>query len=120
MGEWETEFGGEQLLDVWTSDIRGLLNLLYSQYLRIPIHMFSFTKRRMRGRGGTYVNGAETSTMTGGHILIQRRNRTCARQISHFLVHVMCTRTRIVSHPDTKVLHFQWLLLRDLPSLSLH
>jgi hypothetical protein len=62
----------------------------------------------------TYMNRPEPRTMPSSHILIEALDgvRTC--QFTVFLVHVMCTRTRVVTEPDTEVLDLQRLLFVDL------
>jgi hypothetical protein len=60
------------------------------------------------------VDGPESSTMPGSHILVEAPDgiRTC--ELAVFLVHVVCTRTRVVANPDTEVLDLQWLLFVNL------
>jgi hypothetical protein len=62
----------------------------------------------------TYMNRPEPRTMPSSHILIEALDgiRTC--QLTVFLVHVMCTRTRVVTEPDTEVLDLQRFLFVDL------
>jgi hypothetical protein len=52
--------------------------------------------------------------MPSRHILIQALNRISPREVAELLVHIMRSRTRIVSEPDTKVLDLQRLLFVDL------
>lgn len=57
---------------------------------------------------------AEPSTMPSSHILIQALDSISTAQITVLLVHVVRSRTRIVSEPDTEVLDLQRLLLVNL------
>lgn len=52
--------------------------------------------------------------MPGGHVLVEALDSIGTREFTVFLVHVMCTGTRVVAEPDTKVLDLQGLLLVDL------
>lgn len=52
--------------------------------------------------------------MPGGHVLVEALDSVGTRELAVFLVHVMCTGTRVVAEPDTKVLDLQGLLLVDL------
>lgn len=63
---------------------------------------------------GSYVDGPESGTMAGSHILIECLNSISPRHFPIFLVHVVCAGTRIVTNPDTEVLNLQWALLVDL------
>ena len=62
----------------------------------------------------TNVNGAEAGTMPRGHVLVQALDSIRTGQVPELLVHVVCSRTRIVANPDAKVLDFEGLLLRNL------
>ena len=61
-----------------------------------------------------YLNGVGTSTVTGSHITIALCNSSRDSQISVLTVHVVGTRTRIITKPDTKVLDLQWASVMDL------
>jgi hypothetical protein len=50
----------------------------------------------------------------GGHVLVETLDSVCAGELTVFLVHVMCTGTRVVADPDAKVLDLQGPLLVDL------
>jgi len=89
MGQGELELGGEELLDVCAADILSLLN-------------FNHTKN---------VDRPETSTVTSSHILIEAFHRIRTGELAELLVHVVCTRARIISDPDTEDLNLQGLLL---------
>lgn len=57
------------------------------------------------------MNRPEASTMPSSHILIHTFNRIRAAKLTVLLVHIVGTRPRVVSKPDTKILDFQWLFL---------
>jgi len=65
-------------------------------------------------RGGTYVDGAETSTVTGSHVLVESLNSLGAGHLTELLVHVVGTGARVVADPDTEVLDLEGTLLVDL------
>jgi len=88
MREGELEFGNEELLDVRPADVLGLLDLNYTEN----------------------VDGPEPRTMPGSHVLVEALDGICTRELAVLLVHVMCTRTRVVANPDTEVLDLQGLL----------
>ena len=56
----------------------------------------------------------EASTVPGGHVLVEALDSIGTRELTEFLVHVVCTGTGVVTQPDTKVLDLQRLLLVDL------
>lgn len=89
-GELETR--GHELLDVRALDVLGLLNL-------------GDLKNVDRG---------ETSTVTGSHVLVERLGGLSTRKSTELLVHVVGTRSRVVSEPDGEVLDLEGLLLVDL------
>lgn len=47
--------------------------------------------------------------MSRSHILIKGLDRVRTAQLAELLVHIVCTATRVVAHPDTEVLDLQWL-----------
>jgi hypothetical protein len=57
---------------------------------------------------------AEAGTVPGSHVLVEALDSIGTRELTEFLVHVMCTGTRVVTEPDAKVLDLQRLLLVDL------
>ena len=71
-------------------------------------------RMRKTERSGTYVDRPETSTMPGSHILVEALDSVGTREFTELLVHVVCTRTRVVAEPDTEVLDLQMLLFMDL------
>ena len=60
------------------------------------------------------MDGAEAGTMPGSHVLVEALNGIGTRELTEFLVHVVCTGTGVVTQPDAKVLDLQGLLLVDL------
>lgn len=62
----------------------------------------------------TYVDGPEAGTVAGSHVGVEGLNGICSGQLTVLLVHVVCTRTRVVSDPDTEVLDLEGVLLVDL------
>jgi len=52
--------------------------------------------------------------MSGGHILVEALDSIGTRELTEFLVHVMCAGTRVITEPDAKVLDLHGLLLVDL------
>lgn len=65
-------------------------------------------------QANTHLDRPETGTVPGSHVLVEGGDGIGTGQITDFLVHVVCPGARVVSHPDTKVLHLVGLLLRDL------
>merc|ERR1711977_593778 len=51
--------------------------------------------------------------MSGSHILVHSLNSIGSCHLAVLLVHVVGTRARIVSDPDTEVLDLHWALLVD-------
>ena len=56
----------------------------------------------------------EAGTVPSSHVLVEALNSIGTRELTEFLVHVMCTGTRVVTEPDAKVLNLQRPLLVDL------
>ena len=52
------------------------------------------------------LDGTVTSTVSTSHFLVALLNSSKESVITIFLVHVVSTGTRVVSQPDTVVLHF--------------
>lgn len=92
VGERELEVGGHELLDVRALDILRLLDLGNLEN----------------------VDRGETSTVAGGHVLVERLGGLGTGERTELLVHVVGTRSRVVSEPDGKVLDLEGLLLVDL------
>lgn len=62
----------------------------------------------------TYVDRPEAGTMPGGHVLVEGLDGIGTAELTELLVHVVRAGTRVVTDPDTEVLHLERLLLRDL------
>lgn len=88
----ELEVAGNELLDVWSSQVLELLDLSHLEN----------------------VDGSETSTVTGGHVLVHVLNGLSTAHSTELLVHVVGTGARVVSEPDAEVLDLHWLLLGNL------
>lgn len=52
--------------------------------------------------------------MAGSHVLVESLDGVGAGHLTVLLVHVVGTRARIVTDPDTEVLDLKWALLVDL------
>ena len=108
----ETKAWCKQLLDVRATDIRGLLDLNHPEDLK------TLTRRgsafSLGNKKQTDVDRAETGAVPCSHILIEAFNGIGARELAEFLVHVVCTRTGVVTEPDAKVLDLQWFFLVNL------
>lgn len=90
--EGELEAGSHELLDVRALDVLGLLNLGDLEN----------------------VDRGETSTVAGSHVLVERLGGLSAGERAELLVHVVGTRSRVVSEPDSEVLDLEGLLLVNL------
>ena len=66
----------------------------------------------------TYVDGAETGTVAGSHVLVESLNGLGAGHLAELLVHVVGTGARVVAEPDTEVLDLEGALLVDLKQIS--
>lgn len=91
MGERELESGLEELLDVRPPDVILLLNLGNTEDLNIP----------------------ESGTVSGSHVLVHSLDGLGTGKSTELLDHVVGTRSRVVSEPDSEVLNLKRLLLVD-------
>jgi hypothetical protein len=68
------------------------------------------------------VDGAEAGTVAGSHVLVESLNGLGTAHLTELLVHVVGTRARVVTDPDTEVLDLEGTLLADLhiASVSSH
>jgi hypothetical protein len=87
----ESKLGGKELLDVGTTNI-GVGDLSNADDL----------------------NRSKTSTVAGSHVLVAGNDGSAAGHLAVLLVHVVGTRARIVTEPDTVVLDLLGALLVDL------
>lgn len=92
VGQGEAKLGSDELLDVWSADVLGLLNL-------------GHLKNVDRGKA---------SSVPSSHVLVHRLDSSRPRKITVLLVHVVRARSRVVTEPDAKVLHLERLGLGDL------
>ena len=60
------------------------------------------------------MDGAETGTVTGSHVLVESLNSLGAGHLTELLVHVVGAGARVVADPDTEVLDLLGALLGDL------
>jgi len=89
--KWKSQFRVNHLFDLWTSNFAGF-------------NSFNFQN----------LNGRSTCTMPSSHITVTLSNSTADSNISVFSVHVVGSTSRVVSQPNSKVLDWAWVLLRDL------
>lgn len=92
MGEREGEVLGDELLDVGALDVLALLKLDDAED----------------------VNRPESGAVAGGHVLVESLDGIRSGHLSVLLVHVVCTRSGVVSDPDAEVLDAEGVLLGDL------
>ena len=79
-----------------------------------PIHSSSRGEEKIRRkREKTYVNGPETGTMSGRHILVESFDGIGTAHLTVLLVHVVRAGAGIVTDPDTEVLNLERSLLVD-------
>ena len=109
MGQRELEVLGEELLDVWSAEVIGLLNLNNLEDLREGLDGI----RRIIDVS-TYLYRPETRSVTGGHILVQSIDGGDTGHLTVLLVHVVGTGARVVTDPDTEVLDLLGALLMNL------
>jgi hypothetical protein len=62
----------------------------------------------------TYVDRTEAGAVAGGHVLVEGIDGLAARHLAVLLVHVVGTRARVVTDPDTEVLDLLGALLMNL------
>lgn len=59
------------------------------------------------------MDGAETGTVAGSHVLVESLNSLGTAHLTELLVHVVGTGARVVADPDTEVLDLEVTLLGD-------
>lgn len=91
MWQWELQVLGQELLDVWSLDVGGLLDLGDLQD----------------------VDGSKSSSVSSSHVLVQRLDSTDSGNVSDLLVHVVSTGSGVVSDPHAEVLDGGWVSLAD-------
>lgn len=115
MGQGELQVLGQELLDVGALDIVRLLELDDAEDLNLLSASHSWLPVSTReGRNGTYVDGPETGTVAGGHVLVQSLDGLGPGHLTVLLVHVVSAGAGVVADPDTEVLDLQGVLLVDL------
>lgn len=91
MRKREAQVLGEELLDVRAADALGVLDLDDAED----------------------VNGTESGTVTGSHVLVQGLNGISSAELAELLVHVVGAGARVVTQPDAEVLDLGGTLLVD-------
>lgn len=121
MRQREGQVLGEELLDVGALDIVGLLELDDAEDLARHIVSFSPVLGSVPSGAwcvfrldSTYVDGSETGTVAGGHVLVHSLDGLGPGHLAVLLVHVVGTGARVVSDPDAEVLDLQGVLLVNL------
>ena len=89
--QWELQVLRQELLDVLSLDVVGLLQLNNLQDVDV----------------------SKSGSVSSSQILVHGLNGTDSGDVSVLLVHVVDTRSGLVSDPDTKGLHLGWGLLGD-------
>lgn len=89
--QWEFQVLGQELFDVVTFDIRSF---------------FQFNDLQD-------VDRSKSGSVSGSQIFVQTFNSTGSGNISVFFVHIVGTRSGVVSDPDTKVLDVSWVSFLD-------
>lgn len=112
MGQRELEVLDKELLDVWSADVVGLLELNDLEDLE-----YMLDDSRQRRMWMTYLNLPEARSVTGGHILVESVDGGDTGHLTVLLVHVVGTGARVVPDPDTEVLDLLGALLVDLGTL---
>ena len=117
VGQRELETRFKELFDVWTADVVGLLDLNYAENLlhvvKADTENLSVIKKCKRLKA-THVNRPEASAMPGSHILVQALDGISPGEFTILLVHIMGSRTRVISEPDAKILDFERFLFVNL------
>lgn len=89
--QWELQVLGQELLDVLSLDVFGLLQLNNLQD----------------------VDRSKSGSVSSSQVLVHGLDGTNSGNVSVFLVHVVDTRSGVVSNPDTEVLDLGWVGLGD-------
>ena len=66
------------------------------------------------------MNRPEPGAMSRGHVLVHCLHGGASGHLAVLFVHVVRARAGVVANPDTEVLDFLWLLLRDLKHMYQH
>lgn len=62
----------------------------------------------------TYLDRTESGAVTGSHVLIASMDSIRPRKFTELLVHVVSAGARVISEPDSEVLHLERFLFVDL------
>ena len=92
MRHWELQAFLHQLLDVWSPNIRRLLNFNDLENMNRP----------------------EAGAVARGHVEVERLHSVGTRHFAILLVHVVGSRARIIADPDAEVFHAGGPLFVDL------
>ena len=111
MRQRELEVLLEELLDVRAADGVGLLDLNNLEDLHSIVSQLKLNHCSQAVE--TYVDGTETGTVAGSHVLVESLNGLGTAHLTELLVHVVGTGARVVADPDTEVLDLQVTLLGD-------
>lgn len=117
MGQREAQVLGQKLLDVGALDIVGLLELDDAEDLyELSAYHRTFLALGLRptGAGDTYVDGPETGTVAGSHVLVESLHSLGPGHLAVLLVHVVGAGARVVADPNAEVLDLKGVLLVDL------
>lgn len=106
----ELEVRSKELLDVGAADIISLSDLNNAEDLKR--HRYQHDERWEKVRA--YVDRPETGTMPGSHVLVKAFDCISAGEVAELLVHVVCSRSRVVAEPNTEVLDLQRFCLMYL------
>ena len=111
MRKRELEVLREKLLDVGAADRVRAIDFGDTDDLSIMSISISF---QTVATLSTYMYRTETGTVTSSHVLIKRLDSVGSAHLTELLVHVVGTRARVVTDPDTKVLDLERTFLVDL------
>lgn len=90
--QWELQVLGQELLNVLSLDVGGLLNFGNLQD----------------------VDRSKSGSVSGSHVLVKGFDSGDSADVSDFLVHVVGARSGVVSNPDAEVLDLSWVSFVDL------
>ncbi len=71
-----------------------------------------------KGSSADDLDGTRTAAVTSGHLVVKLRYSTSELQVTVLAVHVVGTRTRIVTEPDSVVLDSTGVLLDKLDAVK--
>ena len=65
------------------------------------------------------MDGPEAGAVARSHVLVERLDGVRTAELTELLVHVVRAGARVVTNPDTEVLHLERLLFMDLRFISI-